>query len=309
MPGTKTMRRFLPSHTALQAFESAARYMSFTKAAEDLSITQSGVSRQIANLEGLLGVKLFERVGSRLVLTDAARGYLPEITAALDRIEQASVSCVRGRSLQEALTIGIHPTLGARWLTPRLGGFLSGNPGVLIELAAITSEPDLSAGRIDAAVLRGRGSWAGCRSQALFPEWLVAVAAAGVIPPQGAGVLDFEALPSLQNASRPDLWLAWLRGAGRRHRGAIRGPRFAQSEMLIAAARGGLGVAVVPLPLVEGELARGELVTPLGEPVPTGESYWLVQPEARADAPAPHRFARWIREEARRFRRNHAPAD
>ena len=101
------IRRFGPSLSALMVCEAAARHVNFTEAAEDLGLTQSGISRQIANLETLLGVKLFERVGSRLVLTDVAKAYRAEIAEALDRIEQASVTCVRGQSLERRLLIVI----------------------------------------------------------------------------------------------------------------------------------------------------------------------------------------------------------
>ncbi|WP_172327354.1 LysR substrate-binding domain-containing protein [Mangrovicoccus sp. HB161399] len=298
------MRRFVPSHSALLAFESAARHMSFTKAAEDLAITQSGVSRQIGSLESLLGVRLFDRMGSRLVLTEPARAYLEEVTEALDRLERASVNCVRGAALDEALTVCVHPTFASRWLAPRLAGFLAGHPETVVDLHAATQDPDFSEMRVDLAVLRGRGTWAKARAQELFREQLAVVAAPGVYP-GGAprGVLDFDTFPTLQNASRPDLWLTWLRGAGLSHRGAIRGPRFPQSGMLIAAARNRLGLAVVPRSYVEAELASGELVEPLGGPVLTSDSYWMVQPEERTVSPAARAFMAWLAEEARRDRR------
>ncbi|MGE4327284.1 MAG: LysR substrate-binding domain-containing protein [Pseudodonghicola sp.] len=298
------MRRFLPSHTALLAFESAARHMSFTKAAEDLSITQSGVSRQISNLETLLGVRLFERVGSRLVLTETAKTYLEEVTSGLNQIEQASVNCVRGQTLEEALVVCAHPTLISRWLTPRLRDYLGGRSDVVIELVTTTKDIDFTQTRIDLAILRGRGSWTASRSHELFREELAVVAAPGVVAPRHPGeALDFDQLPTLQNASRPDLWLTWLRGAGLRHCGAIRGPRFPHSELLISAAKNGLGLAVVPLPYVEAELASGALVLPFGGPVVTADSYWLVRPEQGSEIPAAHQFALWVKDQARQFRR------
>lgn len=298
------MRRFLPSHSALLAFEAAARHMSFTRAAEELSITQSGVSRQIAALESQLGVKLFERMGSRLVLTEIARTYLEEISAALDRIERASVDCVRGRGLEGALVVGAPAGFAARWLAPRLGGFLAAAPDLMIELVSLEAEEDFTQTRLDIAVLRGRGVWTGARARALFPETLAVVAAPALAAavPGAAEEIDFAALPTLQNASRPDLWLTWLRRAGRRHRGAIRGPRFARSEPMIAAACAGLGLAVLPTLYVETELASGALEAPFGAPVASEDSWWAVRPERRAPTAAALRFERWLHEEARRSR-------
>ncbi|TMV76313.1 LysR family transcriptional regulator [Thioclava sp. BHET1] len=298
------MRRFLPSHTALRAFESAALHMNFTKAAEELGITQSGVSRQISNLEAQLGIRLFERVGSRLELTAPARSYLSEISRGLDLIEQASVNCVRGGTLDEALVICAHPTLASRWLAPRLGSYMQAREDRLIEVVTTTQDLDFSDSRIDAAILRGRGTWAGARSYELFHEDLVVVCAPDHAPPDtDAPILDFDRLRTLQNASRPDLWLTWLRGARRGHRGAIRGPRFPHSEQLIAAAASGLGLAVVPLPYVEAELREGKLMLPFGGPVRTEDSYWLVQPEQRRAIGVARDFAQWLQRQARDFRR------
>lgn len=298
------MRRFVPSQSALLAFESAARHMNFTKAAEDLAITQSGVSRQISNLETLLGVKLFERVGSRLVMTTAAEIYLAEVTRGLDQIENASVNCVRGRDLADSLVVCAHPTLASRWLTPKLPLYLGQHPDVVVDLKTTTTDIDFTDTRVDAAILRGRGSWVGARSQELFREELVVVCAPGRVPPRDPGaVLDFDALPTLQNASRSDLWLTWLQGAGLRHKGAIRGPRFPHSELLVSAARAGLGLAVVPLPYVEEELRSGALELPFGGPVKTAESYWLVRSEHRHQSPACVDFANWLHGQALQFRK------
>ncbi|NIY79848.1 MAG: LysR family transcriptional regulator [Rhodobacteraceae bacterium] len=299
------MRRFVPSLTALLAFESAARHMNFTKAAEDLAVTQSGISRQISNLESLLGAKLFERVGSRLVLTEVAKSYLNEITSGLNQIEQASVNCVRGQSLEAALMICAHPTLASRWLTPRLQDFLKDRPETILDFVTTAKDINFTETRIDAAILRGRGTWTATRSQELFREELVVVGAPHVVDTlPSEDVLDFDNIATLQNASRPDLWLTWLRGAGLQHRGAIRGPRFPHSELLISAAKSGLGLAVVPLLYVETELQNKELALAFGGPVPTADSYWLVQPEQRAEIPAAHQFSLWIKDQARQFRRD-----
>jgi DNA-binding transcriptional LysR family regulator len=299
------MRRFVPSLSALLAFEAAARHMNFTKAAEDLSVTQSGISRQISNLEALLGAKLFERVGSRLVLTEVAKSYLTEISSGLSQIEQASVNCVRGQSLETALMICAHPTLASRWLTPRLQNFLKGRPEIILDLVTTTKNIDFAETRIDAAILRGRGAWTATRSHELFREELVVVGAPQLVENiHTEDELDFDRIPTLQNASRPDLWLTWLRGAGLQHRGAIRGPRFPHSELLISAAKSELGLAVVPLLYVENELENKELVLAFGGPVPTADSYWLVQPEQRSEIPTAHQFSLWIKDQARQFRRD-----
>ncbi|MGH2341273.1 LysR substrate-binding domain-containing protein [Segnochrobactraceae bacterium EtOH-i3] len=294
------MRRFLPSLSALVAFEAAARHVSFTRAAEDLAITQSGISRQVSNLEAFLGVKLFERIGSRLILTDAGSAFLREVSGSLDRIEQAAIDTVRGRTLEDALVVCTHPTLASRWLAPRLEDFLRGHPDGVVDVVTATDDIDFDATRIDVAILRGSGSWSHALAFELFPEELVVVAAPRLLPPGPTrDHLDFAAVPTLQNASRPDLWLTWLWASGVSHSGAIRGVRLPQSEMLISAAVAGLGLAVVPAPYVEAELARGDLWLPFGGPVATRDSYWIVHSERRTTVESAMQFRAWLQRQAR----------
>lgn len=277
------MRRFLPSLSALQAFEAAARHMSFTRAAEDLFLTQSGVSRQIANLEHFLGLRLFERSGSRLVLTDAGTSYFRDVGHVLNRLEEVSIDLVRGRKADASLMIGANPTFISRWLAPRLSRFVGVAPEVPVEVCPVTESVDFKTTRIDIAILRGTGAWSDARAQELFAEELVVVASPTLIP-TGTRLdhLDFARIPTLQNASRPSLWMQWLRATGLRHDGTIQGIRFSQSEMLISAAVSGLGLAVVPTHYVERELATGALHLPFAKPVRSSDSYWVVSPERKS---------------------------
>ncbi|MBE9607086.1 LysR family transcriptional regulator [Acetobacteraceae bacterium H6797] len=295
------MRRFLPSLSALQAFEAAARHRSFTKAAEDLGLTQSGISRQIANLEQYLGLKLFERSGSRIVLTDAGLAYFEEVRGVLDALEESSIDLVRGRKVASSLMVGTHPTFAARWIAPRLRSFVEEHPEVPIEIRALDSDAALAEGGIDIAVLRGSGTWSDARVTELFPEELAVVASPRLIAPEEKPErLDFSAMPTLQNASRPSLWLQWLRASGQSHRGTIQGVRMPHSEPLIRAALSGLGLAVIPAHYVKEELARGELHMPFGPPVRTGLSYWIVNPERKFHRGQAQLFRNWLLREARK---------
>lgn len=297
------MRRFLPSLPALQAFEAAARHMSFTKAGEELAMTQSGISRHIQNLERYLGVRLFERSGSRLVLTDPGAKYFQEIEQTLNKLEEVSIDVVRGRKADASLMIGAYPTLAARWLAPRLEGFVQGNPDMPIEIMLVDPKLDFDHSRIDIAILRGVGSWRNARASLLFPEELAVVASPKLIPATTKlDWLDFARFPTLQNASRPSLWLNWLRAANLSYSGAIQGVRFAHSEMLINAAVSGLGLAVVPVQYVERELESGELHLPLGKPVRSSESYWAVYSERKSQKHSVIAFRDWLLHESRKSR-------
>lgn len=294
------MRRFLPSLSALQAFEASARHLNFTRAAEDLFVTQSGISRQITNLEQFLGVRLFERSGSRLVLTDAGSKYVQDVVHMLNRLEEASIDLVRGRKADASLMIGANPTFVSRWLAPRLEHFVQQAPEIPVEVNPIQADIDFKTCRFDIAIMRGAGAWSDARALELFAEELVVVASPRLIAlGEKLDQLDFSRIPTLQNVSRPSLWLQWLRASGCVGTGLIQGVRFSQSEMLISAAVSGLGLAVVPLHYVERELQRGELHMPFGAPVRSGESYWVVSPERKSQKQHAVLFRDWLIQQAR----------
>lgn len=294
------MRRFLPSLSALQAFEASARHLNFTRAAEDLFVTQSGISRQITNLEQFLGVRLFERSGSRLILTDAGSRYVQDVVQMLNRLEEASIDLVRGRKADASLMIGANPTFVSRWLAPRLENFLQLAPQVHIEVNPVEADVDFKTCRFDIAIMRGTGAWSEARALELFAEELVVVSSPRLIPlGEHLDQLDFSRIPTLQNASRPSLWLQWLRASGCMGTGLIQGVRFSQSEMLISAAVSGLGLAVVPTHYVERELQSGELHTPFGSPVRSGDSYWVVSPERKSRNQDALLFRDWLIKQVR----------
>ncbi|MCJ8140999.1 LysR substrate-binding domain-containing protein [Falsirhodobacter halotolerans] len=274
-------RRLLPSLPALQAFEAAARLLNFTKAADELGMTQSGVSRHVQGLESFLNLALFERAGSHLALTEIGRSYYEDVVQILARLEEASIDAVRGRRANEWLLVGSTPTLASTWLLPRMRDFCRNHGDIPFELTMLTEDQDVDARAVDIAIMRGAGQWRG-RAHKLFDEELVVVASPNLLPPgTPRDMLDFDAIPSLQNASRPSLWLTWLRISGTRHRGTIRGNRFSHSALLIEAAILGLGIAVVPLHYVTSELADRSLHLPFGPPIRSGEAIWLLNPEGK----------------------------
>lgn len=295
------MRRFLPSLSALQAFEAAARHLSFTRAAEDLQITQSGVSRQISNLEKQLGVELFQRAGSRLILTDAGKKYLRDVDVMLNQLEEITIDIVRGRKADSSLKIAGNPTFLSRWLAPRLKGFVKIAPGVPIEISPVSADIDFQTCVTDIVITRGAGAWAAARSVELFAEELVVVASPDLISPmQKLNFLDFSQIPTLQNSTRPSLWLQWLRASRIEHSGLIQGVRFPQSDMLINAAISGLGLAVVPVHYVRDELESGQLHLPFGAAVRSSDSYWIVCPERKMRKHHALIFRDWLTQQVRK---------
>ena len=295
---THRMRRFLPSLPALQAFEAAARLMNFTKAAEEMGMTQSGVSRHVHTLEQFLGLRLFERVGSQLVLTDMGRAYFEDVVQVLGRLEEVSIDAVRGRRADEGIVIGATSSLGANWLIPKLGDFARRHPGLHYELTTIEEGENVENSHVDVAIMRGSGQWHG-RAIHLFDEELAVVASPDLIRKgEAPAVLDFATIPTLQNASRYSLWLTWLRISGMPHQGAIQGNRFSQSALIIRAAVEGLGLAVVPVHYVRAELDSGALYMPFGPPIRSGDAIWMVYPDSKAQRKNVQLFRDWLRSHA-----------
>ena len=164
------MRRFCPSLTDLQAFEVAARHSSFTRAAQELCVTQGAVSKQVKHLEAFVGVELFLRIRQGLVLTEAGRAYLAKIQAGLGQIEAATVELIAHQGRGGTLNLTCMPTFGARWLIPRLTAFMRQRPDIHVEFLPHRQGYDFSAPELDAAVRFGEGlcpaaapttSWAG----------------------------------------------------------------------------------------------------------------------------------------------------
>ncbi|MCH2488061.1 MAG: LysR substrate-binding domain-containing protein [Paracoccus sp. (in: a-proteobacteria)] len=274
-------QRFLPSLPALQAFEAAARLLNFTKAADELGMTQSGVSRHVNGLEQFLNLKLFARAGSHLVLTRIGAAYYEDVVQILARLEEASIDAVRGRRSGDYIIIGSTPTLASTWLIPRMRAFGQRYPKIPFELRTIDEAVDVESSSIDIAIMRGSGQWHG-RATKLFEEELAVVASPKLLRPDDVpSTLDFSQIASLQNASRPSLWLTWLRISGMPYTGEIQGNRFSHSALLLQAAVQGMGIAVIPRHYITTEMSSGSLYLPFGNPSRSGEAIWMVSSESK----------------------------
>ncbi len=294
-------RRFMPSVSLLAAFEAVLRTGSTAAAARDLALTQGAVSRLVATLEGQLGRPLFERQKGRLVPTPAARAYGRDVTRALDLIERASMEFAANPG-GGTLSLAVLPAFGASWLAPRLPRFLGANPGVTVNLATRLKRFNFDAEPFDAAIHFGTDDWRGAGHLHLFAERLIACTAPAFLAANPvAAPADLAALPLLQIETRPTAWAAWFAARGA-PAVAPRGMLFDQFAPLAQAAVAGLGVALLPEYLADGEIAAGRLAPVLGGPVEGGGSYWLVWPEARADWPPLAAFRAWMSAETAALR-------
>jgi DNA-binding transcriptional LysR family regulator len=293
------MRRKIPSTLALAAFEAAARHQSFTKAADELSVTQSAVCRQIGALEDFLGVKLFRRSRRGVALTDAGLAYSRKVTARLDDVERDALEMMAGGGSGGTLELGVVPTFATRWLLPRLPDFLARYPGITVNLSSRTRPFLFDDTPLDAAIHAGEAVWPGTAGIFLMHEDLVAVSSPGRLASAGGG-RHWENQPLLHISTRPYLWRDWFRslgmtpGHGMTAEHDMAGPRFELFSMVAEAAVQGMGIALVPRLLIEDELARGALVTVTPHVYRSERSYRLLYPDRKAELPPLQAFREWL---------------
>src|SRR5262245_45326094 len=218
------MRPRLPPLNNLKAFEAAARHESFTRAAEELCVTQGAVSQQVKALEGGLGIKLFNRERQRLVITEAGRDYLVIVRDALDRLAVGTERLLQ-RQNAGVLTVSTSPDFAAKWLVHRLGNFAEAHRGIDLRVSAAMHHVDFAREEVDLAVRHGDGNWPGLDTVQLSAERLFAVCSPKLLSGRRrlgkpADILKF---PLIHMDSRTD-WKNWLEAAGVDDSAAIYGP-------------------------------------------------------------------------------------
>ncbi|MBE9606127.1 LysR family transcriptional regulator [Acetobacteraceae bacterium H6797] len=295
---TLLRRGLLPPLGELTAFEAAARHASFTRAAEELSLTQGAISRLIKALEARLAIMLFERVRQRVVLTEAGRAYLADIEPLLGALGDATQRAMSAGGGEAVLNLATLPTFGAQWLIPRLPGFLAAHPGVVVNLSTRVLPVDFAREGFDAAIHVGQPSWPGVRALHLMDEEVIPVASPGYREAMGLrGPADLARAVLLHQATRPMAWVDWFAAQGVEAAG-YRGPRFEQFGLVAEAAAVGMGVGLLPRFLIEEKLAAGRLVVLSERGVKTGGAYWFVTPEGKTASRALRDFSAWIGSEA-----------
>ncbi len=298
------MRR-IPSLAALRALEATARHSSFTKAAVELHLTQSAVSRLVRQLEAELGVTFFERVRQRLVVTEVARAYVREVTGCLDRLQAATLDLLANRGRGGVLRLATQPAIGMKWLIPRLGRFSARHPEILLQLATRSSTPfEFADEPLDVAIHYGEADWPGVVMDPLGDGRELAVCSPKFLArlrPRGAADLTKGVL--LQHVRRPEAWGHWFAAAGAPDVEATSGPRYEHYYMIGQAALAGSGCALLPRLLVLDDLAAGRLVEPFRVRYLARDAYWLVYPEERRYDARLRLFSEWATTETRRSAR------
>jgi LysR family glycine cleavage system transcriptional activator len=291
------MGRRLPPLNGLKAFEAAARSESFTRAAEELNVTQGAVSHQVKALEGVLGLKLFHRERQRLILTAAGRDYLAVVRDALDRIAIGTERLLHRRE-GGVLTVSTSPDFAAKWLVNRLGRLAERRPDIDLRVSATTHYVDFAHEDVDVAIRHGDGNWPGLHLERLYSERLFPVCSPKLVAgrnriTEAADLLKFPLL-RLEDAKN---WTRLLKAAGV-NAAVGPGPVLNRASMLIDAAVDGHGIALARTALAAWDLINGRLVRPLGVSLRMANTYWIACPKAAASVPKIVAFRNWVLAEA-----------
>jgi LysR family glycine cleavage system transcriptional activator len=292
------MRPRLPPLNNLKAFDAAARHESFTRAAEELCVTQGAVSQQVKALEAALGIKLFNRERQRLIITEAGRYYLTIVRDALDRIALGTERLLQRQSAG-VLTVSTSPDFAAKWLVHRLGNFAEAHSDIDLRVSATLHHVDFAREEVDLAVRHGDGNWPGLDTVQLSAERLFAVCSPKLLVGRRklgkpADILKF---PLIHLDSRAD-WTKWLRVVGANDADVTHGPVLNRASMVIDAAINGQGFALARTTLAAWDLINGRLVRPFPDSLPLSKTYWIICPKAASNLPKIATFRNWVLAEA-----------
>lgn len=289
-----------PSTAELLTFLASAKHLNFSRAARELGLTPSAVSRQVSNLEVQLGVRLFARDGRQFALTQAGATYHARIKEPLREICHASLELLASRDEADLLTIASVPTFTTKWLVPRLPRFLASAPSVTLSFRRHLAHGDPFPPELDAAVRYGDGRWEGVLS-----DYLVGHTFALVCSPEFAqrhsirDPADVVDAPRLVHDQAASAWIKWAEQYRVTRMRSLAGPRFEQYSVLIQAACAGLGLGLVPAFLIHDVLSSGALVQPIDAPVEVDDQghYLCYSAERLAAKPGLQRFRTWMIEE------------
>lgn len=290
---SRSLRRLLPLNP-LRAFEAAARHLSFTRAADELGVTQGAVSRHIRALEERLGFPLFVRTAQGLHLEQGGRVYAQVLQDAFTRIARATDNLIATQT-HSVLTIRGYTTFFIRWLIPRLPEFQRIHADIEVRLVAATTPVDFDRDAVDIGVRYGAGHWRGWRSDLLFRDELFPVCGPGYLAQRDAkspATLILESTLLHHNLRSAD-WIDWLAMADCaqvRHDNLY----FEDLSIVYECARANLGIAIGQRSYIEDDLASGRLVQPFDTVLHRDLGYYLVCPAERADAPKIRLFREWL---------------
>ncbi len=277
------------SLNTLRAFEAATRHLSFTRAADELCVTQAAVSQQVKALEAHIGKALFRRTTRGLVLTDEGALLAPVVSDALGRMSDA-LAVVSGAGVYEVVTVGVVGSFALSFLMDRLADFHALHPGIDVRLLLNNNAVDLWTESLDLAIRFGDGSWHGIVAEPLMPAPMAPMCSPAMAS-RITSPADLARFPLLRSYRQQD-WPAWFAAAGVKGLTAS-GPIFDASHLMALAAARGMGVALLPLAMFEREQATGQLARPFDLAVDRG-GYWLTRLSSRPVSGAMATFSEWL---------------
>ncbi len=286
---------YIPTISELQAFSACAQTGATTRAAQSLNLTQSAVSRSINSLETRLGVRLFDRVRQRLILSDAGRAFQRDASRLLEDLARSAMSVMAFGGHTNVLRLAVLPTFASTWLIPKLADFQDIMPKMTFDISARLQGVNFDVDPFDAVIRRGDALPNGASSVKLMDEKLVVVGSAKMFDRHN--LPDDEALaklPLLQQATRPNLWPDWFEDGGLDPRTILRGARFDHFDMVLNGAACGLGVAVVPEVLAAREVAAGRLIYLTQRRLISKLPYMLIFSERSQNIEGFAEFKRWL---------------
>ncbi|MEM5529448.1 transcriptional regulator GcvA [Gammaproteobacteria bacterium AS21] len=293
------MIRRMPPLNALKAFEAAARHLSFTKASEELSVTQAAISHQVRTLEEYFGIAMFNRSHQRLTLTAAGKAYLPKLTQAFDLVADGYKDLNKDKQFS-ILNIKAPSSFSVQWLVPRLTQFQITNPDVYIRLSAQDNDFDFFPEAFDIEIRYLLGEDDNPNSDLLFKEEIFPVCSPDLI--SGTNPLrepeDLASHTLLHINFYPEDWEMWLQQVGVSCVDCERGHRFDQSVLTLNAAAQGLGVAIGRTPIVNQQLTSGSLIEPFNNRLLSKGGYWLTVKTDLESRQHVDDFRSWILDES-----------
>lgn len=305
------MSRRLPTLNGLRAFEAAARHLSFTRAAEELNVTQAAVSHQIKGLEEQLGQELFRRIGRGLQLNEAGQQLFPHVRDGFDQLAKGIREIARDDAAG-ALNLSTFASIASAWLVPRLGGFRRLHPEIDVRMSIGDRLTDFRNDDVDIAIRYGKGEWDGADSVFLMSEDIYPVISPELLasgPPlrEPADLLTYRDDYPLLHDVMPEDWGMWFASAGLPDADIAHGYELEHSHLIYQAAMAGEGVALGRSVLVRDALMSGRLVRLFDTALPAGFGYWLVAAPATWRRPKVRAFRDWLLEECARIGPNLMP--
>ncbi|MEO8544060.1 MAG: LysR substrate-binding domain-containing protein [Burkholderiaceae bacterium] len=296
------IRRRLPPFAALRAFEAAARYGNFKKAAEDLCLSASAISHQVRSLEEFLGLKLFNRDSGKPVLTTSGMAYLESINDVFDRLD-AATNRLAVRGDRRELVINVSPSLLSCWLLARLPTYKASNPDVDIKFLGSYQPLEFGAGDIDMAIRYGSGEWQGVRSVFLMHDELFLVTSpemAKRLPPLDR-IEELKEFTFIYCAQHLDEWQQWAGMASFPIDKIKSRLEFESRSLVLEAVAGGLGIAIGRMPSALTFLESGKICAPYPLRLRTQAAYYLVYPEHHEQYANVKSFQAWLLDESQVF--------